>query len=577
MAKRATTTAGHTCGHTSAAGIAQVLALLLLVLGLPAAAAAQEPGTAPGGAASPEPATVTNASESEAPAAEPAGELTPQGNDPQESEAAPSTPTEPAPETPEAPETSEPPAAPAPASEDPATPETSTPQVDAEGTANVAPKEPQAKAPAGGLFGRMAKSILGKKVEETPAPAGVPSTASGVPAPSTPQAEEESAENETLENQRKAKELIRTALQNIEKKRISEAKKNINDLIQLKPYEADYHLALGLCFRQEKRYKDAVKKYQDVLDLGGPKSLVNLLRAEVAAAENEKDKVFTYLKEAAVGGRNIVQDVGKLPLLEKYKADTEFIKLALHLEKFDVKSKKNQDPFTNPFPASQAPGALKPTPSTGPLTYTPLEQQNMLNEARRIFEKIQWYIKLEDETKAMENYIKLKEMIEKKDLLTLPRIVNDFRILVGRMESLETQIEGIRLKYYWNQAQARLRDLKDAFSATEYAKVDTLYIEVEKLAKEMEKANSRFKPVADRVVAAAKVWLNRSQVRREFQSAKPEIQGVVIADDAKMAIIDNRILKQGERFGEFQIQKVENNRVTFRYKGEEIPLIFRRF
>ena len=306
-----------------------------------------------------------------------------------------------------------------------------------------------APRPAGqgnGLLQRVARSLLGGTKE--PEAAAVQS------------GEESEGNAETRENTRKAKELMRLAIQNIEKKRISEAKKNLNDLITLKPYEADYHLALGLCFRQEKRYKDAAKKYQDVLDLGGPRSLVNLLLAEVSAEAGEKEKVFEYLKEAAVGGRNIVHDVQNLPLLDKYKGDTEFIKLALYLEKFEVVSKRTQDPFTNPFPASQPTAPPKgPAAPTGPQTLTPAEQTNMLNEARRLYEKVQWYIKLEDEDKAMENYIKLRELVEKRELITLPKIANDFRILIGRMETLETQIEGIRLKYYWNQAQARLKDL----------------------------------------------------------------------------------------------------------------------
>jgi len=386
----------------------------------------------------------------------------------------------------------------------------------------------------------------------------------------------EDIETESQETNRKAKELVRLAVQNIEKKRVSEAKKNLNDLITLKPYEADYHLALGLCFRKEDRHREALKKYQDVLDLGGPKALVNLLRAEVAAKQGDKDKAFEYMKEAAVGGRNIIHDVQNLRLLEKYKNDTEFIKLALYLEKFEVISKKNQDPFTNPFPASQPSGIPRET-LPGPVTLSPKDQQNLLNEARRTYDKVQWYIKLEDEEKAMENYIKLRKIIAKKDLITLPKIANDFRILVSRMDSLEAQIEGIRLKYYWNQAQDRLRELKEAFLATEYEQVDQIYGEVEKLSREMESANVRFKPVAERILAAAMVWLNRSKVRREFQKTRPEVQGVVIAEDSKLAIIDNRIRHQGERFGEFHIQKIENNRVTFRYKGEEIPLIFRRY
>ncbi len=415
----------------------------------------------------------------------------------------------------------------------------------------------------GGLIQRMARNLFGAKEGDAAAS----------------KEEEDALGPESREGQRRTKELVNLALRNIERARISEAKKNLNDLITLKPYDADYHLALGLCFRKEKRYKDALKKYQDVLDLGGPRSLVTLLMAEVAAESGEKDKVFELLKEAAVSGRNIVNDVQTLPLLEKYKGDTEFIKLALHLEKFEVKAKRGQDPFTNPFPSAVT-GKISvgPVPTTHISTQlSPEEQQKLLNESRRLYEKIQWYIKLEDEDKAMENYQRLREIMDKREGFTVPKIVNDFRILASRMENLETQIEGIRLKYYWNQAQGRLKEIKEAFLATEYGRVDSLYADIEKLAKEMERANARFKPVADRILAAGRVWINRANIRREFQASKPDIQGVVISPEAKLAIIDNRILKQGESFGDFQIQKVENNRVTFRYKGEEIPLIFRRY
>ncbi len=416
----------------------------------------------------------------------------------------------------------------------------------------------------GGLIQRMARNLFGSKGGDA-----------------TPAKEEEDALGpESREGQRRTKELVNLALRNIERGRISEAKKNLNDLITLKPYDADYHLALGLCFRKEKRFKDALKKYQDVLDLGGPRSLVTLLMAEVAADSGEKDKVFELLKEAAVGGRNIVSDVQTLPLLEKYKGDSEFIKLALHLEKFEVRAKRGQDPFTSPFPASMVPGKVPLGPKIEGSLNTQLtaeEQQKLLNESRRLYEKIQWYIKLEDEEKAMENYQRLREIMDKREGFTVPKIVNDFRILSGRMENLETQIEGIRLKYYWNQAQGRLKEIKEAFLATEYGRVDALYGDIEKLAKEMERANARFKPVADRILTAGRIWINRANIRREFQASKPDIQGVVISPESKLAIIDNRVLKQGESFGDFQIQKVENNRVTFRYKGEEIPMIFRRY
>jgi hypothetical protein len=44
-----------------------------------------------------------------------------------------------------------------------------------------------------------------------------------------------------------------------------------------------------------------------------------------------------------------------------------------------------------------------------------------------------------------------------------------------------------------------------------------------------------------------------------------------------LALLNDRIIKQGESVDDFRVVKVESNRVTFRYKGEEIPLVFRRY
>ncbi|MBI4605420.1 MAG: hypothetical protein HY721_25935, partial [Planctomycetes bacterium] len=212
-----------------------------------------------------------------------------------------------------------------------------------------------------------------------------------------------------------------------------------------------------------------------------------------------------------------------------------------------------------------------------PNTLSPEEQETLLQEARKTYERVQFYIKLEDEAKAMKAYTSLREMIKKKELLTVPKIVNELRILIGRLEKLEIEIEGIRLRYYVNQAQAKLKQMKDLFSDAEYQQVEVLHGEVGKLTQEMEQANARYKPVADQILALSNRWLARAKVRQDFEARKPSIQGIVIADDMKMAVLNDRVVKQGEAVEDFRVVKVESNRVTFRYKGEEIPLVFRRY
>ncbi len=384
------------------------------------------------------------------------------------------------------------------------------------------------------------------------------------------------------ENYRRIKELERLATRDFKKERYPEVKRNLNDLITLKPYDPGYHFGLGLVFRKEQRYDDAQKKYQDVLDLGGPKPLVHLLMAEALAQTGDTEKVFEHLREAAVGGRNIIHDVGSLSLLSDFRADTEFIKLALSLEKYELSTKKSQDPMTQEFTRRQGPGLSTPfiqsnQDDLADEVLSPEEQQRLLSDARKAYDRVLWFIKLEDEDKAMENYVELRRFLEAQERVTIPKIANDFRLLTSRMDQLEAQIEGIRLKFYYNQALVQLKRMRDAFQEGEYGRVRGTHEEIKKLAKEMERTNVRFKPVAERVLTASTVWIKRTEIREEFNFNKPTVQGIIISPGTKKAIINNRIYRQGEEFGQFLVQKVENNRITFRYKGEEIPLVFRRY
>jgi hypothetical protein len=211
------------------------------------------------------------------------------------------------------------------------------------------------------------------------------------------------------------------------------------------------------------------------------------------------------------------------------------------------------------------------------VTLSPEEQEKLLHDAKKTYERVQFYIKLEDETKAMKAYASLREIMKKKDLLTIPKIVNDFRVLVARLEDVEVQIEGIRLKYYYNQAQVKLNQIKEIFADGEYQKIEPIHNEISKLTKEMGQTNARYKPVADQILAVSTRWLTRSQIRQEFQNRKPTIQGIIISEDSKMALLNDRIIKQGESVDDFRVVRVESNKVTFRYKGEEIPLVFRRY
>ena len=385
-----------------------------------------------------------------------------------------------------------------------------------------------------------------------------------------------SASDAKKEQMRKVNELRRYASNSIVRNRVEATINHLNELISVKPYDPDYHLALGLTYRRKGNVTEALRKYSDVLDLGGDKALVALLRAEAYSIQGKRAEVFENLKESAIAGRNIFTDVRTLKPLAGYQDDTEFIKLALSLEKVVVDVTRLKDPFTNPFPRQNI-AENDDYEDDEDTVLEPEEQEDLLEEAKRTLERVRFYIKLEDEGKAMIAYIQLQKMIGKQELLTIPGIMREFRALVQRMPSVEVQIEGIRLKYYYQQAQDKLRRMKEVFVDGDYGRVAQIHSEVIRLAEEMHSTNPEYQPVAARILEASNRWFMRANVHQEFETLRPHIQGIIISDEGRMALLNDKVVKQGEFLDDLRIVRVESNKITFRYKGEEIPVVFRRY
>ncbi len=386
----------------------------------------------------------------------------------------------------------------------------------------------------------------------------------------------ERADEIRAEQDKRINELRRNAISDFSRKRLESAITHLNELISIKPYDSDYHLALGLNFRSRHQWPQAIGKYDDTLDLGGPKGLIALLKAEAMTSTGTREQVFEFLEEAAVNGRNIFNDAAALPALSAFRQDTEFIKLALSLEKVQVDVTNLKDPFTGVFQTLQA-AQGDGTGDDEPITLDADEQEELLETAKKTFERVKFYIKLEDENKAMGSYVELKKMIEKKDLLTIPGIVREFEYLIGKMPDVEVQIEGIRLKFYYRQAQEKLQSIKDVFSDGNYDQVARIHTEVSALAQEMRKTNAAYEPVAKRVLEVSARWAQRATIRREFEGMRPKIQGIIMAPDGNRTVLNDAVVEEGGYLEELRVVRIENNKVTFRYKGEEIPVVFRRY
>ena len=111
----------------------------------------------------------------------------------------------------------------------------------------------------------------------------------------------------------------------------------------------------------------------------------------------------------------------------------------------------------------------------------------------------------------------------------------------------------------------------------EYDRVRKIHHEVIRLTEDMKSTNKSYAAVADRIVQASNLWSDRANIRKDFEGLRPQIQGIIISDEGKMAVLSDRVVKEGEFFDDLRVVKIESNKVAFRYKGEEIPIVFRRY
>ena len=101
----------------------------------------------------------------------------------------------------------------------------------------------------------------------------------------------------------------------------------------------------------------------------------------------------------------------------------------------------------------------------------------------------------------------------------------------------------------------------------------------------MESTDSSFVEVSDTVRKVADNWVNRARTWRDFNSRELKVQGIIIDQGMNesgepgdsFAIIDNRTYRIGDVYDDMQVIQVEPNQVWFAFRGEKIPLVFRRY
>ena len=422
---------------------------------------------------------------------------------------------------------------------------------------------------------------------------GLPAAAPSAPPVVDPLQPGAAGRQEEDTSQKRIRELRRRAIESFRKggTRLLEARRCLLDLISFRPYVPEYHLALAFVLRREGRWEEFYRKLNDVLDLNGPKQIAYLFIAEYYMQRGQKQKALKALGQAAESGMNIMEAVAHIPALSQLRTDTEFVKLTLSLERFTLRSLEFPQNFRDPFRPSGLWKKVEREDAEGetPLvtqrrkTATKEEQARLLVRAKTALKAIERYLNSPQasDAKAMQKYRELQAIMAQRKRITVPRIAREFDAIGRKLQEIETRLQDLKLRYYWEEAERMISQMRSAFEATEYKKVSDTYEEVKKLAFDMVKASNAFKPAADRIMQVAGHWNRRAQIRSEFAKKDLEILGIVTSKengkDVNFVILNNKLLREGDEYKDFYVDKIERNRVTFRYKGERIGLVFRRY
>ena len=364
------------------------------------------------------------------------------------------------------------------------------------------------------------------------------------------------------------------ALRNWKKGRFTDALRKLESMAEEQPDEAQHRLALGLCLRRQERYTEALESYQDAKDLGGPEGLISLLEAEIHGIRDERDRVFSSLRKAAQGGRNIIKDVQGLPSLSPYGSDTGFVQLALQLETFELPRLRGRDPFSGSFPlaAVEHPRGVEKSPGKK-VEEGAVTQAEAVDAFRELVERIRAALADGDEASAMTAWIQVEKSGVNEVAISLPRHRREYRNIRGRLAALGPRMKSVRLRYHYQEAVAGLARLQGSFDRGNYDEIEGLSLGIFADSEKLQALASDYAPVAGELLRRVRELVRRSRIRMEFESRKPTVKGVLIGGGGKgLAVIDGRSLKPGDSISEFLLLEVASDRVKFAYKGEEIPV-----
>ena len=397
--------------------------------------------------------------------------------------------------------------------------------------------------------------------------------------PATGPQEVKDRQVEKVEEDRRIAELRKGCEEHLRRGQWKRAFEGLSELVQLRPYNADYHLTLGLVHRRldsvesgHGHLQEAAAKFQEYIDYGGQEAIAFLLLAETSAAAGQDAEVYRYLDEAASRGMNIARAVGQFPALARFTSDTRFVRSALKLERYLLNDGIHRDPFTAPWKGAAF------SDEAGDFSYFGIdEQRSLLNEAREAITRVEFSVRGGEYEAASEAYKVIMKITEDSKRFDQPELAAELKAIGDRLDDLEDGVAEIRVRHLYEESRVRLDRMKKAFADQDFESVNRLHTEIQRFARDIEEAGDPYLTTSTLVSMAASQLRDRSEVVREFLSRAIEIDGVAISAEGSHAIVDGEWVALGGEIQGAVLQEVHRDRLVFLFEGEMIERKFGRF
>ncbi len=397
--------------------------------------------------------------------------------------------------------------------------------------------------------------------------------------PATGPEEEKTRRNAEFEQERRIVELREQCEGHLRRGQWKRALEGLVELVNLRPYNADYHLTLGLVHRRlhesdngQGHLEEAAAKFREYMDYGGQEAIAFLLLAETTAVSGDETETYRNLEEAASRGMNIARAVQQFPELSQFTGDTRFVRSALKLERYLLEDGIRRDPFTAPWKG------LNFTNPVGEFSFLEVkEQREYLSQARDAIARVEYSVREGEYETAADAYKTIMSISSESKRFDQPELAAELKAIGDRLEELEDGVSEIKVRHLYEESRQSLERMKRAFGDHDFETVNRLHSEVQRFAQEIEEVGEPYLTTSTLVSMAARQLRDRSEVVRDFLSKTIEIDGVAISEEGSHAIVDGEWVALGGEIQGAVLQEVHSDRLVFFFQGEVIERRFGRF